>query len=58
MFVRELAEGQEIDQVLLVRGRELRTRSDGSEFLRFSLGDRTGRVVAVLFDAARELASA
>jgi len=58
MFVRELAEGQEIDQVLLVRGRELRKRSDGSEFLRLSLGDRTGRVVAVLFDAAREMASA
>jgi 3'-5' exoribonuclease len=58
MFVRELAEGQEIDQVLLVRGRELRERSDGSEFLRLSLGDRTGRVVAVLFDAAREMAAA
>jgi 3'-5' exoribonuclease len=58
MFVRELAEGQEIDQVLLVRGRELRKRSDGSEFLRLSLGDRTGRVVAVLFDAAREMSAA
>jgi 3'-5' exoribonuclease len=58
MFVRELAEGQQIDQVLLVRGRELRKRSDGSEFLRLSLGDRTGRVVAVLFDAAREMAAA
>ncbi len=58
MFVRELAEGQEIDQVLLVRGREVRKRSDGSEFLRLSLGDRTGRVVAVLFDAAREMAPA
>ena len=58
MFVRELAEGQEIDQVLLVRGRELRKRSDGSEFLKLSLGDRTGRVVAVLFDAARETAAA
>jgi 3'-5' exoribonuclease len=58
MFVRELAEGQEIDQVLLVRANDLRTRSDGSEFLRLSLGDRTGRVAAVLFDGARELAAA
>jgi 3'-5' exoribonuclease len=58
MFVRELAEGQEIDQVLLVRANDLRTRSDGSEFLRLSLGDRTGRVPAVLFDGARELAAA
>jgi 3'-5' exoribonuclease len=58
MFVRELAEGRQIDQVLLVRGRELRRRSDGSDLLRLSLGDRTGRVTAVLFDGARELASA
>jgi 3'-5' exoribonuclease len=58
MFVRELAEGQEIDQVLLVRANELRKRGDGSQFLRLSLGDRTGRVAAVLFEGARELAAA
>ena len=42
MFVREFTDGQEIDQVLLVRERELRTKRDGSEYLRLSLGDRTG----------------
>ena len=37
MLVRELVEGQEIDQVLLVRD-----RSRGGERLRLKLGDRTG----------------
>ena len=55
MFVRELIEGQEIEQVLLVRERELRKRGDGSEYLRLSLGDRTGAVVGVASDGAREL---
>jgi 3'-5' exoribonuclease len=58
MFVRELIDGQEIDQVLLVRAHELRTKRDGSEYLRLSLADRTGAVVAVMYDAARELAAA
>src|SRR3954447_17232803 len=39
MLIRELVDGQEIDQVLLVRG-----RSAG----RLTLGDRTGTVVARL----------
>jgi 3'-5' exoribonuclease len=48
MFVRELVDGQEIDQVLLVRESELRSRRDGTEYLRLSLGDRTGSVVAIV----------
>jgi 3'-5' exoribonuclease len=56
MFVRELADGQDIDQVLLVRERELRTKRDGAEYLRLSLGDRTGSVVAIAGEGARELA--
>jgi 3'-5' exoribonuclease len=48
MLVRELTDGQEIDQVLLVR--ELDTAFvDG---LRLTLGDRTGTVPAVAWDAA------
>jgi 3'-5' exoribonuclease len=58
MFVRELIDGQEIDQVLLVRAHELRTRRDGSEYLRLSLADRTGAVVAVMHGAEREHAAA
>jgi 3'-5' exoribonuclease len=41
MLVRELAEGQEIDQVLLVRD-----RSRGGEQVRLKLGDHTGCVRA------------
>ena len=58
MFVRELVDGHEIDQVLLVRECELRTRGDGSEYLKLVLGDRTGTVVGVLSEDARELAPA
>jgi 3'-5' exoribonuclease len=56
MFVRELADGQDLDQVLLVRESELRTRRDGSEILRLSLGDRTGAVAAVVTESVPELA--
>ena len=56
MFVRELSDGQDLERVLLVRGSELRTRGDGSEYLRLSLGDRTGAVVAIVAERARELA--
>jgi 3'-5' exoribonuclease len=55
MFVRELAEGQEIEQVLLVRERELRKRGDGSEYLKLSLADRTGVIVGIASGGAREL---
>jgi 3'-5' exoribonuclease len=48
MFVRELSDDQEIDQVLLVRERSLRTKRDGSEQLRLVFGDRTGSVPAVV----------
>jgi 3'-5' exoribonuclease len=56
MFVRELEDGQKIDQVLVVRESSLRRRSDGSEFLRLSVGDRSGTVVAVASERVRELA--
>jgi 3'-5' exoribonuclease len=56
MFVRELADGQELEKVLLVRAGELRSKRDGSEYLRLSLADRTGAVVAIVRDHARELA--
>jgi 3'-5' exoribonuclease len=55
MFVRELAEDQEIEQVLMVRECELRKRGDGSEYLKLSLSDRTGTIVGIASDGAREL---
>jgi 3'-5' exoribonuclease len=54
MFVRELTDGQEIDQVLLVRDRERRARRDGREFLRLTLGDRTGTVTAMVWEDVAE----
>jgi 3'-5' exoribonuclease len=58
MFVRELSDGAEVDQVLVVRECSLRRRGDGSEFLRLTLGDRSGTVVAIADEAARDLAGA
>jgi 3'-5' exoribonuclease len=57
MTVRQLEEGQELDQVLLVRERELRRRRDGAEYLRLVLGDRTGSVSAVLREGVADLAA-
>jgi 3'-5' exoribonuclease len=57
MELRQLADGQEIDQVLLVRERELRSRRDGSDLLRLLLADRSGVVTAVMRSDAAELAA-
>jgi 3'-5' exoribonuclease len=54
MFVREFLDGQEIDQVLLVRERELRAKREGGEYLRLVLGDRTGTVPAMVWEDAAE----
>jgi 3'-5' exoribonuclease len=55
VFVRDLTDGAEVDQVLLVRAAEVRGKRDGGEFLRLSLGDRTGRVTAMVWDGVAGL---
>jgi 3'-5' exoribonuclease len=58
MQVREFADGCDVAQALLVREAELRTRRDGAEYLKITIGDRTGSVPAVVWDGvpeAREL---
>jgi 3'-5' exoribonuclease len=50
MLVRELTDGCELEQALLVRAAELRSKRDGGEFLRVQLGDRTGAVVAMVWE--------
>jgi 3'-5' exoribonuclease len=50
VFVNELQDGAEIDQVLLVRESERRQRRDGGDYLRLRLGDRTGAVVAMVWE--------
>jgi 3'-5' exoribonuclease len=55
MQVREFSEGCEVAQALLVREVEVRSRRDGGEFLKLTLGDRTGSVPAVIWDGVTEL---
>jgi 3'-5' exoribonuclease len=59
MLVSELTDGVEIDQVLLVREVERRSRRDGGDYLRLQLGDRTGAVATMVWEdpsAAQQLA--
>jgi 3'-5' exoribonuclease len=55
MLVNELSDGTEIDQVLLVRAIERRSRKDGGDYLRLQLGDRTGMVVAMVWEDLVEM---
>ncbi|PZR66826.1 MAG: hypothetical protein DLM63_08060 [Solirubrobacterales bacterium] len=50
MLVREFTEGQQVAQPLLVREAERRTRRGGGEYLRLSLGDRSGTLAAMVWD--------
>ncbi len=50
MLVRDFTDGLEVDQTLLVRGVDERTKSSGDPFLKLTLGDRTGGVVAMIWD--------
>ncbi len=54
MFVNELTDGMDLDQVLLVRQLERRARRDGGEYLRLQLGDRTGAVAAMVWEGFEE----
>jgi len=55
VFVNELQDGMEIDQVLLVREAERRPRRDGGDYLRLRLGDRTGAVVCMVWEELGEI---
>jgi 3'-5' exoribonuclease len=50
MQVRELQDGCQVATALLVRAVEVRLRSEGGEYLKLKLGDRTGDVAAVVLD--------
>jgi 3'-5' exoribonuclease len=50
IFVRELAEGQEVAGAFAVRERDRRTRKNGEDFLRLIVADCTGTVEAVAWD--------
>jgi 3'-5' exoribonuclease len=48
--VREFTDGCDVTQPLLVREVEVRARRDGGEYLRLTVGDRTGSVPAMVWD--------
>ncbi|MEO6495920.1 MAG: HD domain-containing protein [Solirubrobacteraceae bacterium] len=54
MLVRELQDGSDIDQVLLVKDVEARQKRDGSEFLKVVLADRSGSVPAMVWDGVAQ----
>src|SRR3982074_1294413 len=58
MFVRELEDGQTVDQVLIVREREARRKRDGEPYLKLVLADRTGTLPAVLWDVDADVTDA
>jgi 3'-5' exoribonuclease len=55
VFIRDFTDGEDVDQVLLVREAELRQKRDGSDYLRLVLGDRTGQVVAMVWEGVAEV---
>jgi 3'-5' exoribonuclease len=54
MLVRDFTDGCEVEQALLVRGVEVRSKRDGGEFLRVQLGDRSGGVAAMVWEPSAE----
>jgi len=55
VFVRQMQDGCEVDCVLLVRQAERRGERDGTGYLQLLLGDRTGSVPAMVWDAGPEV---
>ncbi|HYM44900.1 MAG TPA: HD domain-containing protein [Solirubrobacteraceae bacterium] len=55
MFINELQDGAELDQVLLVREAERRQRRDGGDYLRLTLGDRTGAIAGMVWEGLEEV---
>lgn len=58
MQVREFIDGADIAQPLLVREIEVRARRDGGEYLKLTLGDRSGSVPAVVWDGVAQARAA
>jgi 3'-5' exoribonuclease len=56
MLLRDLTDGQDLDQVLLVREVDLRRKRDGGEYMKLTLGDRSSRVAAMIWDGVEQVA--
>lgn len=55
MLVRDLIDGQDVDQILLVREVELRTKRGGGEFLRIIFADKSGSLTAMVWDGVDQV---
>jgi 3'-5' exoribonuclease len=53
-YVRDFVDGQEVDEVFVVRARTLRQKRNGEPFLKLQLGDLTGSVEAVMWDGVED----
>jgi 3'-5' exoribonuclease len=56
MFLRDLQDGSPVECALVVRGAELRAKRDGGQYLRLTLGDRTGSIPANVWDDVAAIA--
>ena len=56
MLVRELVDGCQVAQPMLVREVELRRRRDGGEYLKLIVGDRTGSIAALVWEDVSDAA--
>ena len=57
-FVRDLADGQDVDCFFVVRSRARREKRDGTPFLKLDLADASGSVEAVMWDGCDEVSAA
>jgi 3'-5' exoribonuclease len=55
-FVRDLADGQEVDAIFVVRGHARRQKRNGEPYLKLQVGDVSGSVEALVWDGVEELA--
>ena len=54
VFIRDLADGQAVQECFSVRDVQRRQKKNGDLFLKLRLGDCTGTVEAVIWDGVEE----
>jgi 3'-5' exoribonuclease len=54
-FVRDLVDGQGVDEIFVIRARSRRQKRNGEAFLKIQLGDVTGSVEGVVWDGVEQL---
>ena len=54
-FVRDLADGQEVDSIFVVRERARKETRSGDHYLRLQLGDVTGSLTALIWDGVEHM---